>query len=253
MTKRLQDKVTLITGGGSGIGRATAVIFAKEGAKLAVADVNADGGLDTVQMITDAGGEAFFIQADVSNSIQVQTMVGEVVAAYGRLDIAFNNAGIEGVPVRTMDVTEDDFDRIMAVNLKGVWLCLKYELEQMVAQESGVIVNTASVAGLVGAHSLPAYAASKHGVVGLTRTAAIEYAGKGIRVNAVCPAVIRTPMVARAIAALPRFETAVIHNNPSHRLGEADEVAKAVLWLCSDESSFTNGAALTVDGGFTAQ
>jgi NAD(P)-dependent dehydrogenase (short-subunit alcohol dehydrogenase family) len=250
---QLQNKVALITGGGSGIGRATAVLFAQEGAKVAVADVNADGGLATIQMITEAGGEAFFVQADVSRAVDVQAMVGEVVAVYGRLDCAFNNAGIEGLPTRTMDVTEDDFDRIIAVNLKGVWLCLKYELEQMVAQGGGAIVNTASVAGLTGAHSMPAYAASKHGVVGLTRTAAVEYGRKNIRINAVCPAVIETPMVSRGFEAFPQFLDATVRINPMRRLGQADEVARAVLWLCSDAASFTNGAALTVDGGFTAQ
>lgn len=250
---QLDNKVALITGGGSGIGRATAVLFAQESAKVAVADINADGGLGTVQMITEAGGEAFFVQADVSRAADVQAMVGEVVAVYGRLDCAFNNAGIEGLPTRTMDVSEDDFDRIIAVNLKGVWLCLKYELEQMVAQGGGAIVNTASVAGLTGAHSMPAYAASKHGVVGLTRTAAVEYGRKNIRINAVCPAVIETPMVSRGFEAFPQFLDATIRINPMRRLGQADEVARAVLWLCSDAASFTNGAALTIDGGFTAQ
>lgn len=250
---QLSDKVTLVTGGGSGIGRATAVLFAQEGAQVAVADVNLDTAEDTVQMITDNGGQAFAFQADVSRAADVQAMVGEVVARYGRLDCAFNNAGIEGLPTRTMDVSEDDFDRIIAVNLKGVWLCLKYELEQMVAQGGGAIVNTASVAGLTGAHSMPAYAASKHGVVGLTRTAAVEYGRKNIRINAVCPAVIETPMVTRGFETLPQFLEATIHINPMRRLGQADEVARAVLWLCSDAASFTNGLALTVDGGFTAQ
>lgn len=250
---QLENKVALITGGGSGIGRATAVLFAQEGAKVAVADVNLDTAEETVQMIADNGGRAFAFQADVSRADDVQAMVGEVVARYGRLDCAFNNAGIEGLPTRTMDVTEDDFDRIIAVNLKGVWLCLKYELAQMVAQGSGAIVNTASVAGLTGAHSMPAYAASKHGVVGLTRTAAVEYGRKNIRINAVCPAVINTPMVSRGFEAFPQFLEATVRINPMRRLGQADEVARAVLWLCSDAASFTNGLALTVDGGFTAQ
>ncbi|HRQ37087.1 MAG TPA: SDR family oxidoreductase [Chloroflexota bacterium] len=250
---QLQNKVALITGGGSGIGRATAVLFAQEGANVAVADVNLDTAEETVAMITDGGGQAFAFQADVSRADDVQAMVGEVVARYGRLDCAFNNAGIEGLPTRTMDVSEDDFDRIIAVNLKGVWLCLKYELEQMVAQGGGAIVNTASVAGLTGAHSMPAYAASKHGVVGLTRTAAVEYGRKNIRINAVCPSVIETPMVSRGFEAFPQFLEATIRINPMRRLGQADEVARAVLWLCSDAASFTNGAALTIDGGFTAQ
>jgi NAD(P)-dependent dehydrogenase (short-subunit alcohol dehydrogenase family) len=250
---QLQNKIALITGGGSGIGRETAVLFAKHGAKVAVVDVNPAGGQETVEMIIEQGGDAFFIGADVSQTAAVGKMMGEVVAQYGRLDIAFNNAGIEGVPVRSAEVSEANFDQIMAVNVKGVWLCMKFELQQMLMQGHGVIVNTASVAGLIGAHSMSVYAASKHAVVGLTRTAAVEYASKGIRINAVCPAVIRTPMVERAIEQLPKLEQGIILNNPSHRLGTTHEVAEAVLWLASDASSFTNGATLTVDGGLTAQ
>ena len=250
---QLDGKIALITGGGSGIGRETAVLFAKHGAKVAIADINPVGGQETVEMIAKQGGEAFFVQVDVSQASQVEHMVNAVVGRYGRLDIAFNNAGIEGTPVRTADVTEADFDQIMAVNVKGVWLCMKYELQQMLLQGGGTIINAASVAGLIGAHSMPAYAARKHAVVGLTRTAAVEYARKGIRVNAVCPAVIRTAMVERAIEQLPQLEQGALMNNPSRRLGETHEVAEAVLWLASDASSFTNGAALTVDGGLTAQ
>ncbi len=250
---QLDGKIALITGGGSGIGRETAVLFAQHGAKIAIADLNAAGGRETVQMITDVGGSAFFVQTDVSQAAHVENMVDEVVGEYGRLDIAFNNAGIEGAPVRTADVGEAEFDLIMAINVKGVWLCMKFELRQMLLQGSGVIINAASVAGLIGAHSMPAYAASKHAVVGLTRTAAVEYARKGIRVNAVCPAIIRTPMVERAIAQLPQLEQGAIQNNPSRRLGQPREVAEAVLWLASDASSFTTGATLTVDGGLTAQ
>ncbi|MCC6606189.1 MAG: SDR family oxidoreductase [Anaerolineae bacterium] len=250
---QLNGKIALITGGGSGIGRETAVLFAQHGASLAIADLNPQGGQATVQMIREAGGTAVFIQTDVAQAAQVEAMIHAVVAAYGRLDIAFNNAGIEGAPVRTIDVTEAEFDQIMAVNAKGVWLCLKYEIQQMLRQGGGTIINTASVAGLMGAHSMPAYAASKHAVVGLTRTAAVEYARKGIRVNAVCPAIIRTAMVERAIAQLPQLEHGAIQNNPSRRLGTPQEVAQAVLWLASDASSFTTGATLTVDGGLTAQ
>lgn len=250
---QLDGKIALITGGSSGIGRETAVLFAQHGASLAIADLNPDGGQDTVQLIREAGGTAVFIQTDVAQAAQVENMVNEVMREYGRLDIAFNNAGIEGAPVRTIDVTEAEFDQIMAVNTKGVWLCLKYEIQQMLRQGSGSIINTASVAGLIGAHSMSAYAASKHAVVGLTRTAAVEYARKGIRINAVCPAIIRTAMVERAIAQLPQLEHGAIQNNPSRRLGNPNEVAQAVLWLASDASSFTTGATLTVDGGLTAQ
>jgi NAD(P)-dependent dehydrogenase (short-subunit alcohol dehydrogenase family) len=250
---QLQNKVALITGGGSGIGRATAVHFANAGAQVAIADLNPTGGQETVDQITAAGGDAFFVQADVAQAADVQAMIHAVVAHYGRLDCAFNNAGIEGNPARTKDTTEADFDRIIAINLKGVWLCMKHELEQMLAQGHGVIVNTASVAGLVGAHSMPAYAASKHGVIGLTRTAAVEYARKNIRINAICPSFVQTPLVDRAFAALPGLEQGVINANPSRRLAEPHEIAQAVLWLCSDAASFVNGTALTVDGGFTAQ
>lgn len=250
---QLDGKIALITGGSSGIGRETAVLFAQHGASLAIADLNPDGGQDTVQLIREAGGTAVFIQTDVAQAAQVENMVNEVMREYGRLDIAFNNAGIEGAPVRTMDVIEAEFDQILAVNAKGVWLCLKYEIQQMLRQGSGSIINTASVAGLIGAHSMSAYAASKHAVVGLTRTAAVEYARKGIRINAVCPAIIRTAMVERAIAQLPQLEHGAIQNNPSRRLGNPNEVAQAVLWLASDASSFTTGATLTVDGGLTAQ
>lgn len=253
MQQQLAEKVALITGSGSGIGRETAVLFAQHGAKIAIADVNANSGKETVQMITKAGGDAFFIQADVSQANQVESMVGEVVARYGRLDVAFNNAGIEGAPVRTTDVSEADFDQIMAVNVKGVWLCLKYEIKQMVHQGGGVIVNAASVAGLVGTHSMPVYGASKHAVIGLTKSAALEYARKGIRINAICPSIIRTPMVERGFAEFPQFVEATKRLNPMRRLGEPKEVAEAVLWLCSDAASFVNGTALTIDGGFTAQ
>ena len=250
---QLDGKIALITGGSSGIGRETAVLFAQHGAKLAIADLNPDGGQETAQMIREAGGTAVFIQTDVSQAAQVENLINEAVREYGRLDIAFNNAGIDGIPVRTAESSEDEYDRIMAVNAKGVWLCLKYEIQQMLLQGGGTIINTASVAGLIGAHSMSAYAASKHAVVGLTKTAAVEYASKGIRVNAVCPAIIRTAMVERAFAHLPQLEQGAIQNNPSHRIGDPREVAEAVLWLASDASSFTIGATLTVDGGLTAQ
>ncbi|WP_420627192.1 SDR family oxidoreductase [Candidatus Leptofilum sp.] len=250
---QLDGKIALITGGGSGIGRATAVLFANHGAKLAIADINPAGGQETVEMVAEQGGEAFFVQTDVSQATQVENMVNEVVERYGRLDIAFNNAGIEGHPVRTVDVSETDFDQIMAVNVKGVWLCMKYQIPQMVALGGGTIVNASSVAGLVGTHSMPVYGASKHAVIGLTKSAALEYARKGIRINAICPSVIRTKMVERGFAEFPQFVEATKRINPMRRLGEPHEVAEAVLWLCSDAASFVNGTALAVDGGFTSQ
>jgi len=253
MDDSLQNKVVLVTGGASGIGRVTALALAQAGAKVVLADVDEAGGEATAQLIQERGSEALFVQTDVGDAAAVQNLMQTIITTYGRLDCAFNNAGIEGLPTRTADASEDDFDRIMRVNVKGVWLCMKAEIQQMVAQGGGVIVNTASVAGLVGAHSLPIYSASKHAVVGLTKSAAVEYARKGVRVNAVCPTVIRTPMVERGLAALPEFMDVVKQSIPMRRIGEPEEVAAAVLWLFSDASRFVTGTTLTVDGGFTAQ
>ncbi len=253
MNNTLREKVALVTGGASGIGRATALALAAEGAYVVVADVDEAGGQAVVAEIGDLGGQAFFQYSDVSQAADVVALIEAIVGRYGRIDCAVNNAGIEGLPARTADTSEADFDRIMAINVKGVWLCMKHEIQQMITQGGGVIVNMASVAGLVGAHSLPVYAASKHAVVGLTKSAALEYARKNIRINAVCPSVVRTPMVERAVEIMPQFAEATIKGNPSRRLGEPEEVAAAVVWLCSDASSFTNGATVTVDGGFTAQ
>lgn len=253
MNRTFEDKVILITGAASGIGRETAVQLAKEGATLFLSDIDEAGGQETLDMVTAKGTEATFFAADVAQAAQVEAMVASCVEEYGRIDGAFNNAGIEGGSGRMADITEADFDRVMGINVKGVWLCMKYQIPQMIAQGGGSIVNTASVAGLVGSHSLSVYGASKHAVVGLSRSAAVEYVRKGVRVNAVCPAVIRTPMVERGFKDNPRFVEATLQANPMRRLGEADEVAKAVMWLLSDASSFTNGATITVDGGFTAQ
>ncbi len=247
------EKVVLITGAASGIGRTTALAFAAEGALVAAADIDGRGVDGVADEIAACGGRAVPLRADVTDGRQVEQLIGQVVREFGRLDIAFNNAGVEGAPVRTADVSEDDFDRIMSVNVRGVWLCMKYEIKQMLRQEGGVIINTASAAGLVGAHSLPVYAASKHAVVGLTRSAAVEYARKGLRINAVCPAVVRTPMIERAFTQFPDLLAATTANNPTRRLGEPEEVAAAVLWLASPDASFVNGVAFPVDGGLTAQ
>jgi len=247
-----KDKVVLVTGGGGDIGRATALAFASAGAVVTVTDISREAGQATVAQITAKGGKAAFIHADVGRAADVKALVEQVVAAHGRLDCAFNNAGIEEEHMRLADCTEDTFDRIMNVNVKGVWLCMKHQLAQMHAQGSGAIVNTASVAGLVGAPKMAAYSASKHAVVGLTKSAAVEYGRKGVRVNAVCPGIIRTQMYERALQADPQVEKFAVAAHPIGRLGRAEEVAAVVLWLCSDAASFVTGHAHTVDGGLTA-
>ena len=248
-----QGKVVLVTGAGSGIGRATALVFAREGAKVVVSDIVVEGGEETVQQIKAAGGEAIFVKADVSKAADVEALITQTVETYGRLDCAFNNAGIEGGVKPTIDCTEEEFDRTIAVNLTGVWLCMKYEIQQMLSQGGGAIVNTASVAGLVGFPGLPDYVASKHGVLGLTKTAALEYAKSGIRVNAVCPGVIQTPMVERGAQLSPGFDELAVSMEPVGRFGQPSEIGEAVVWLCSDAASFVTGHPMTVDGGLVAQ
>ena len=245
-------KVVLVTGAGGGIGRATALAFACEGASLAVCDRDTEAGQETLRLVEAAGAKAIFIQADVTQAAQVQAMVAKCVQHFGRLDCAFNNAGIEEEHLRLADCAEETFDRIMAVNVKGVWLCLKYQLAHMLTQGGGAIVNTASVAGLVGAPKMAAYAASKHAVLGLTKSAAVEYGRKNIRVNAVCPGVIQTAMYDRAVQADPQVAAAIEQLHPVGRIGRPEEVAAVVLWLCSDAASFVTGLAHTVDGGMTS-
>jgi NAD(P)-dependent dehydrogenase (short-subunit alcohol dehydrogenase family) len=253
MAGRINNKVALITGGGSGIGRATALAFAREGAKVVVADIVVEGGEETVRQIKAAGGEAIFVKTDVAKGAEVVALIKKTVETYGRLDCAFNNAGIEGTIALTAESSEDNWDRVIAVNLKGVWLCLKHEIPQMLKQGGGAIVNTASVAGLVGGAGASAYVASKHGVNGLTKTAALEYAKHGIRVNAVCPGVIRTPMLERAFASNLQLMEAMAAMEPIGRMAAPEEVAEAVVWLCSDAASFVTGLPMAVDGGWVAQ
>ena len=245
-------KAVLITGAGGGIGRATALAFATAGAKLALADIDQAAGELTATLVRAKGGTALFVRTDVTRAAEVEALVKATVAAYGRLDCAFNNAGIEIEHARITECDESTFDRVTAVNVKGVWLCLKYELAQMAAQGGGAIVNTASVAGLKAAPRMAAYAASKHAVLGLTRTTAVEFAKQKIRVNAVCPGVIRTAMYQRWIDADPTIEARIAALHPIGRVGEAEEVAAVVLWLCSDAASFVTGHAHAVDGGFLA-
>src|SRR5712691_1793151 len=254
MPGQLDGKVALVTGGASGIGRATALTFAREGAKLVIADMNEEGGQQTVHMITEQGGEAIFVTTDVSKAIEVQALISQTVATYGRLDCAHNNAGIAsgGQRAFTADYPEERWHQVIAVNLTGVWLCMKYELAQMLTQGGGAIVNTASVAGLVGLPYASAYVASKHGVVGLTKTAALEYAKQGIRVNCVCPGYIQTPMTAPGMED-PERMALMLASEPVGRMGHPEEVAEAVVWLCSDAASFVTGHTMTVDGGYVAQ
>jgi NAD(P)-dependent dehydrogenase (short-subunit alcohol dehydrogenase family) len=249
----LQGKVAVVTGGGSGIGRATALRLAREGAKIMIADYVPEGADRSVKLINEAGGQATCVAADVSVTKQVEAMINKTVETYGRIDCAFNNAGIEGAIGDTAVCTEDNFDRVVAIDLKAVWLCMKYEIPQMLKQGGGAIVNTASIAGLLGFNGLPAYVAAKHGVVGLTKTAALEYAQKNIRINCVCPGVICTRMFEKEIEGNGFAEAEVMAAEPMGRLGQPKEIAEGVLWLLSDASSFVTGHPLTIDGGFAAR
>ena len=246
------DKVAIVTGASAGIGKATAMAFAKHGAKVVVADINQQDGEAVVTEITQAGGIAMFVPCDVTNEQQVMSLVDATVEAYGKLDIAFNNAGIEIEQSKLADGEESVFDKIMDVNVKGVWRCMKYQIPAMLKNGGGSIVNTASVAGLGAAPKMAIYSASKHAVIGLTKSAAVEYGKKGIRVNAVCPAVIDTEMYRRAAESDPRKAEYVAGMHPVGRIGKVDEIAEAVMYLCSSNSGFTTGIALPVDGGHTA-
>jgi|SRR5579872_169922 len=252
MTTELEGKVGLVTGGTSGIGRETAILFAKAGAKVVVAGRRAAEGEETIDLVRSAGGEGLFVKTDVSKAAEVETLIQKAVDKFGRLDIAFNNAGIEGVWTPIARQAEEDWDRTIDINLKGVWLCLKYEIRQMLKQGvSGAIVNMASITGLVGAVGAAAYSASKHGVIGLTQTAALENARSGIRINAVCPAAVEAPMADRVFGA-PKVHKYVLSCHPIGRFGKPTEIAEAVLWMCSDRASFMTGQSLVLDGGFLA-
>ena len=249
MSTELQNKVALVTGGTTGIGRDTAVLFAKAGAKVVVSGRRETEGEETSNLIRAAGGDGLFVKSDVSKSSDVQSLVQKTVEKFGRLDIAFNNAGIEGKWVPLIEQSDEDWDAVIDINLKGTWLCLKYEIQQMLKQGGGgTIVNMSSVAGLMGAAGAGVYCASKHGVIGLTRTAALEHAANGIRVNAVCPAVIETAMSDRAFAD-PEANKRILALHPIGRFGKPVEVAEAVLWLCSSKSSFMTGHYIVLDGG----
>lgn len=247
---RMKDKVAVVTGGASGIGRATALAFAREGAHAVVIDRDAAGGEHTVAELRDAGGRGTFIRADVTIAAEVERAIANAAHIAGHIDYAFNNAGVEGANATAREYDEREWDRVIATNLKGVWLCMKHEIPRM-PDRGGAIVNCASIGGLVGFAEEPAYVASKHGVIGLTKVAAIELAPRNIRVNAVCPGAIDTPMLHRSTPGDVLAE--YVQQTPQRRIGKPDEIAAAVLWLCSDASAFVTGVALPVDGGFVAQ
>jgi NAD(P)-dependent dehydrogenase (short-subunit alcohol dehydrogenase family) len=249
----LTGKVAIVTGASAGIGRAAAMALAAEGASVVLADVDAERGELAARQIRDKGGTALFVATDVSDDAQVAALVERSVQEFGGLDLAFNNAGIEGAPAVTHECTPENWQRTLAVNLSGVWSCMRHEIPRLLARGGGSIVNCASVAGLVGFASLPAYTAAKHGVVGLTKTAALEYAEQGLRVNAVCPGVIDTEMVERFTGHEPDAEAAMVATEPVGRLGRPEEIADAVVWLSSSHASFVTGQAIAVDGGFVAR
>ena len=253
MKNEFEGKVALVTGGGSGIGRATALAFGREGAKVVIGNRNAQRGEETVAMIKKAGGEASFKKTDVTVAKEIEALVDYALKTYGGLDLAFNNAGIEGAVASKVDQTEANYDAVMDVNVKGVWLSMKYEIPPMLERGGGAIVNCASVAGLIGFPNMSPYFASKHAVIGLTKVAALEYSAQGIRINAVNPAVIDTEMVDRISAGFGMKKDELVQFHPIGRLGRVDEIAEAVLWLCSEKSSFVAGHSLVVDGGFIAK
>lgn len=250
MENTFKNKVALVTGGSSGIGRATALAFARKGAKVVIADWIENQ--ETIDIIENLGGDGIFVKCDVSKNADVKTLIEKIIATFGRLDYAYNNAGIEGTSAPTQDCSEENWDKTIGINLKGIWLCMKYEIPEMLKKGKGIIVNCSSVAGLVGFQGSPAYVASKHGVIGLTRTAALENAKRGIRVNAVCPGIIKTPMIDRVTGNKKEAEEQFASMEPVGRFGLPEEIANAVIWLCSDEASFVTGIAMPVDGGFVA-
>jgi NAD(P)-dependent dehydrogenase (short-subunit alcohol dehydrogenase family) len=245
-------KVAFVTGAGSGIGRAAALAFAREGAGVVAADVSEQGNQETVRLVEGLGGRAVAVRCDVTRAADLKAALDRTVEAFGRLDFAFNNAGIEPrKPAPTADYDEEEWDRIIDINLRGVFLCMKYEIPLILKQGGGAIVNTSSGAGIIGIKGSPAYTAAKHGVIGLTRAAALDYAGQNLRVNAVCPGYIDTPMMGRFTGDTPEGRAKVIAEEPVGRMGKPEEIADAVVWLCSDSATFVVGHALVIDGGQT--
>jgi NAD(P)-dependent dehydrogenase (short-subunit alcohol dehydrogenase family) len=246
-----ENKVALVTGAGSGLGLATAKAFAESGASVVLADWNEQAVRSAAKQLAAQGHKALAIHCDVADDAQVEAMVEQTVATFGRLDAAYNNAGVQNIVAETADAPREDFDRVMAINLRGVWSCMKFELRQMCKQGNGAIVNCSSLGGLVGAPGRGTYHAAKHGVLGLTKSAALEYASRGICINAVCPGIIETPMVAGMLATQAEAMKELMREVPIGRLGRPEEIAAAVLWLCSPAASFVIGQALAVDGGYT--
>ncbi len=251
MNISFEDKVALVTGAGSGLGLATAKAFAEAGASVALADADEQSAHAAAEDLTARGHNALAIRCDVADDAEVESMVERTVAAFGRLDAAYNNAGVQNVAVEAADSTREDFDRVISINLRGVWSCMKFELRQMLKQGNGAIVNCSSIGGLVAGPKRGTYQASKHGVLGLTKSAALDYAARGIRINAVCPGIIHTTMLDKMMATQADALNAMLQNVPIGRLGRPEEIASAVLWLCSSEASFMVGHALAVDGGYT--
>jgi NAD(P)-dependent dehydrogenase (short-subunit alcohol dehydrogenase family) len=247
------QKVAIITGGSSGIGRATAVALAKQGVKIAIAARRAKEGEETVRLVKEAGSDGVFVKTDVANEDDVKSLVEKTAKTYGRLDYAFNNAGIEETMTPLVDQTSDIFNQIMNVNVKGVWLGMKYEIPQMIRNGGGAIVNTSSGAGVIGIPQMPIYVASKHAVLGLTKSAALEYAKSGIRINAIAPGVVETGMLERAAEDNKQFVETLKSMHPIGRIGDPEEIANAVVWLLSDKASFVLGHTLLVDGGVVSR
>lgn len=248
-----KGKVAMVTGAASGIGRETALKFAQNGAQVALSDLDEDHGLQTNQLIEEAGGSSFFMKCDVSQASEVGAFVDQTISKCGRLDYVCNDAGVEGVLGPITDCTNENWEKVINTNLKGVWLCMKRQIPELLLVGGGAIVNVSSIAGLIGFPGLPAYVASKHGVVGLTKTASLEFAEKNIRVNAVCPGPIMTPMLERLMDTVPGFKEKILAGVPEHRIGQPADVANTVLYLCSEQAAYITGQTLAIDGGWVAQ